>query len=160
MASLSYTDSINNLRSDYRAENVQYRKKKLAIRSSETFHNEGFLGSRKKVSILSKQSIIFDAPAAIAAPCLEIAAKNAIYIGLPGKEASSCSVRIYAPKELCLVAEHVSIGAIKILKNPELGCVMCKKLTLQKSKEEETDTFEMIQSWLVENQNTEVEIFS
>ena len=87
-------------------------------------------------------------------------AKNAIFLGMVGQGSQPFPVRLYTPKSISMTTQHLSVGDIQILVEPAFGgFIYCKKLTLLKSEEKEPDAFEIIKSWVM-NDDAEIETVS
>ena len=116
----------------------------------------GFMGAGNSLMLRSVTSYSIESPAFIAANIMTLMAKNALNLGLEGRGDHPQPVQIYAPQLFNLSAEHISIGDVRFLEQPSHGVLACKKLTLLRTTEEEPEHFEVVQSWL-KNDNTQVE---
>ena len=116
----------------------------------------GFIGSHYVVFLTSMDSIIHEAPACIAARLVNMVAKESISLGIAGQGSQPVPVRLYAPEQVTITTKHLSIGDITLLTEPEHGFISCKRLTLSKAQEEDPDYFEIVKSWVIDDE-TEVE---
>jgi hypothetical protein len=119
--------------------------------------NNRFMGSYSVVYLTAFNSIIHEAPGCIGAPFVNMVAKRAISLGMAGYEVQPVPLRLYCPKAITIVTKYLSIGDVRLLEIPENGFISCQKLTLSKSKEGDSDDFELIKSWAI-NDDMEIEV--
>ncbi|MFY7843439.1 MAG: hypothetical protein ACOVOR_05450 [Rhabdochlamydiaceae bacterium] len=150
----SHTDIITQLKNEYSAGSI-YGGQSLSA-SAHIFRNNGFVGSANVVFITCKDSIVHEAPACIAAPLVNMVAKNLITIGIESQKSQVAPVRFYTPSQLSITTKHLSFGSVDILVEPENAFIVCKKLTLPKHDKEESNDFELIKSWVM-NEDCEIE---
>lgn len=148
-------DSVVMLMNQYRG-GVMYGENNCSIYTKEKSVNTGYFGSPNIVFLSSHGSMVHEAPACIAAKLVNMVAKNTIHLGMDGQGSQPCPVRIYAPDQFSITTKHLFVGDLKFLVNPENGFISCKNLTLQKFTEEEPEHFEIIKSWLI-NDDVEIE---
>lgn len=158
MTALSHADIVVKLRDEYSGGSM-YGGQSFVAHAGQSIRNNGFMGSANVVSLTSLDSIVHEAPGCIAAPLVNMIAKNAISLGMAGKGDQPVPVRLYAPRQLSITTKHLSVGDLMILVEPEHGFVACKKLTLSKSTEEDPDYFEIVKSWAI-NDDMDVEVLS
>ncbi len=158
MTTLSHSDIVNQLKDQYQGGSV-YGGEACLLHAGLTLRNNGFMGSANVVFLTSKDVIIHEAPGCIAAPLVNMVAKNAISLGMAGQGSEPVPVRLYAPERLTMTTTHLSIGDLNILEAPRFGFVFCKKLTLSKSTEEEPEYFEIVKSWAI-NDDMETEVIT
>lgn len=145
---------IARLRNDYPA-GPTYGSTVLSIDTPDAVYNRDFMGSENLVFITCQDAIVHEAPACIAAPRVVMAAKNAIKLGMEGQGAHPFPVRLHVPQKLLLTAKQLCVGDLSLVVEPKRGFVSCQKLLLSKSTEEEPPHFEIVKSWVV---NDDVEI--
>jgi hypothetical protein len=143
------------LRNEY-SEGVCYAEHVLTAHADKSIINGGFMGAGNVVFLSSLDLITHEAPGCIAAPLVNMVAKNVIGLGMVGQGSQPIPVRLYAPELLSMTAKHLAIGEIRLLAEPKHGLVSCKKLTLSKSTEEDPDHFEIVKSWVISD-DVEVE---
>jgi hypothetical protein len=114
------------------------------------------MGSANVVFLSSKDSIIHEAPACVAAPLVTMVAKNVISLGIAGQGDQPIPVRLYAPQQLSITTKHLSVGDVMVLVEPQQGFISCKRLTLSKSTAEDPAHFEVVKSWVM-NDDVEIE---
>jgi len=149
------TTIVDKLMKEY-SGGVMHGKNSLNVFAGKSIVNKGFMGSANVVFLTSLDSISHEAPACIAAPLVNIVAKNVLSLGMAGQGSQPVPVRLYAPEQLTITVKHLSIGDLMLLVEPKHGIVSCKKLTLTKTKKEEPEYFEVIKSWVI-NDDTEIE---
>ena len=92
MTTVSHSDIVNRLKDQYTG-GTMYGGDSLVLHAGETISNKGFMGSANVVFLTSKNAIIHEAPGCIAAPLVNMVAKNSISLdGWPG--VCACSVRL------------------------------------------------------------------
>lgn len=158
MTALSMANILDKLKDEY-SGGVMYGHESLVIHGAQCIGNNGLMGSLNVVSLSSLDAIIHEAPGCIAAPLVNMIAKNAISLGMTGQGDQPVPVRLYAPTQLSITTKHLSVGELMILVEPKYGLVACKKLTLSKSTEEDPYYFEIVKSWAI-NDDMEVEVIS
>lgn len=142
------------LRDEYSRESM-YGGCTFSAHAGRSISNNWFMGSANIVFLSSKDSIIHEAPACVAAPLVTMVAKNAISVGIAGQGDQPVPVRLYTPQQLSITTKHLSVGDVMMLVEPQHGFISCKKLTLSKSIEEDPPHFEVVKSWVM---NDDVEI--
>jgi hypothetical protein len=157
MASAAITNDtiITKLRDEYSGGSM-YGGQSLNIHAGTAVKNNGFMGSENIIFLSSKNSITHEAPACIAANLVTMVAKNTISMGLAGQGKESFPVRLCVPSQLSITTKHLSIGEVMLLVEPEHGFISCKKLTLLKPAENDPENFEVIKSWVM-NDDAEIE---
>lgn len=126
--------------------------------TAENLNNSGFIGSNTVVVITSLDSINHQAPACVAAPIVNMVAKNKINFGTKKESSSSIPVRLYSPIQLSITTKHLSIDDFTLVVEPNHAILSCKKLSLyKKPNEEDPSYFEVVKSWAI-NDEMEVEI--
>lgn len=158
MTPLSHADTVVKLRDQYLG-GTMYGSQSSVIHANQSIINRGFIGSANVVFLTSLDAIVHEAPGCIAAPLVNMIAKNSISLGMAGKRDQPGPVQLYAPTKLSITTKHLSVGDLMILVEPEHGFVACKKLTLSKSTEEDPDYFETVKSWAI-NDDMDVEVIS
>lgn len=143
-------DVVIRLRDEY-LEGTMYGEKQLFLYAGNSINNNGFMGSANVAFFSSMNSIIHETPACIAAPLVNMIAKNAISLGMAGQGSQPIPVRLYAPKQLSITTKHLSVGDIMMIIEPKYGFISCRKLTLQKSTEEDPENFEIVKSWVIDD---------
>jgi hypothetical protein len=83
-------------------------------------------------------------------------AVNAINLGVAGQGDAPVPLRLYAPEKLLINTKILTVRDIALLGQPKNGFITCKKLTLVQSGEEEPAHFEIIKSWVI-NEDAEIE---
>ena len=156
--SATYGNIVIRLRDEYTGGSA-YGGVTFTAHAGKSISNTGFFGSGGAVFLSSKDSIIHEAPACVAAPLVTMVAKNAISLGIKGQGDLPIPVRLYAPQQLSITTKHLSVGDVMLLGEPEHGFISCKKLTLSKSTEEDPAHFEVVKSWVM-NDDVEIEINS
>ncbi len=149
------TNPINQMMNQYLESDRLFDESQLSMFSGSSIGHNGFMGSLNVVFLTSQQSINFQAPACIAAQLINMVAKEAIKLGSEGQGFQQNPVWVYAPVQLTITTKHLSIGDLKFIESPNYGYVSCQKLTLKKFQEEEPESFEIVRSWLM---NDDVEI--
>jgi hypothetical protein len=114
-----------------------------------------FLGSKKSLCIKAREYIQIENPGCIAAPSINFIANEILNWGVSSIESKSTATRLYAIQDFNLKANRISVGDFTILHEPENGSIECKNLTLLHTESEEPLSFEIIKSW-VKNDNTEI----
>jgi hypothetical protein len=150
------TARINQLKEEYQ-DGVIYGDKSLLVHANGVLINAGFMGSSQLVSLSSRDRIALEAPGCVAAPLIDMIAKNVISFGQTGKQNHPFPVRIYAPLKLSVTAQHVVVGDLDLLVEPKYGLFTCKTLTFFQSTPETPDYIEIIKSWGL-NDDMEVEV--
>ncbi|MBN9377476.1 MAG: hypothetical protein BGO14_10305 [Chlamydiales bacterium 38-26] len=158
MTPLSHADIVVKLRDQYLG-GTMYGSQTFVTHATQSIINRGFMGSANVAFLTSLDAIVHEAPGCIAAPLVNMIAKNSISLGMAGKRDQPVPVRLYAPTKLSITTKHLSVGDLMILVEPEHGFVACKKLTLSKSTEEDPDYFEIVKSWVI-NDDMDVEVIS
>ena len=158
MASPTPSDIVLRLRDEYSGGSM-YGNQSLVAHVRTSINNTGFMGSSTVVFLTSMDSIVHEAPACIAAPLVNMVAKNTINLGMTGQGSQPVPVRLFAPQGLTITAKHLSIGDVSVLTEPKNALLSCSKLTLSKSTEEEPAYFEVVRSWAI-NDDMEVEVVS
>lgn len=148
-------DIVIRLKDEYSGGSM-YGGHTLSAHAGRSILNNGFMGSSNIVFLSSKNSIIHEAPACIAAPLVTMVAKNVLSLGIAGQGNQPVPVRLYVPDQLSLTTKHLSIGDISMLVEPQHGFISCKKMTLSKSTEEDPTHFEVVKSWVI-NDDVEIE---
>ncbi len=155
MSGLTVNQAIDQLKSQY-SGGIVFGDYSLTAFIKKDMSNRGFFGSRN-IIFLHSATMRHVAPACIAAPLVNLVAKNIIEIGAE-KTDSSVPVRIFAPNQITISTSHLSIGKLLLVTEPQHGAIFCKKLTLtQHTEEQDTSCFEVVKSW-VAHDDTEVEI--
>ncbi|NGX45256.1 MAG: hypothetical protein K940chlam2_00401 [Chlamydiae bacterium] len=149
-------DTVNSLMSEY-SGGVMLGRISLEVAARDTLKNNGFMGSYNVVFLTSRDSIEHEAPGCIAAPLVNMFAKDKLSLGVAGQGSQPVPVRIFAPAQLTLTSQHLSVGDIKFLEEPKSGFLSCKKLTLIKPTEDEPVYFDLIKSWVIDDE-TQIEI--
>jgi FG-GAP repeat len=145
---ISYTEIVLGLKRSYLGP-ARFLEGHMSL-PSKSMKNNSFLGSSHVVFLSSQSSMEHDAPACIAAPLVNMVAKNAISIGAASKTPAD-KVVIYAPEQLSLTTNHLTIGNIAFLANPKAAFISCSKLTLIKFEGEDPDYFKVVKSWVIDN---------
>lgn len=158
MTALSSNEIVAKLRDQYSGGSM-YGHELCSSYSAQGLINTGFIGSSNVVFLSSKNKIVHEAPACIAAPLVNMVAKEVVCMGMQGQGEQPVPVRIYAPGQLSITAKHVSVGDIMMIVEPQFGFITCKKLTLSKSTEEDPAHFEIVKSWVL-GDDTEIETVS
>lgn len=148
------SDRIQSLCSEYTKEDIQYCEKKITITQCGNFIPTGFLGSKKRLTLLSLESMILEGPLCLAARKIELAATHSISLGLQSRLQP---LRIYAPEEFVLVGKAISISLTELVAEPELISIDCDRLTFYIQKEEDFDTIELFKAGIFRT-DTEVEV--
>lgn len=156
MASATSSDPVLKLYNQYTRGSIYAGTRFVSFTKNRTI-NRGFMGSSNVVILCSENSIVHEAPACIAAPIVNMVAKNIISIGMAGQGRNPVPARLYAPEMLTITTQHLSIGELMLLTEPKNALLSCKKLTLSKSKEEEPDYFEVVRSWAI-NDDMKIEV--
>lgn len=115
-----------------------------------------FWGSPHAIFLSSQSTMEHVAPTCIASPLVTLVAKISINLGL-GCKTPADKVVIFAPEQISISTEHLSIDNIQLVVKPKFGFISCSKLTLVKFSGEDPDYFEVVKSWLI-NKSTEVEV--
>ncbi len=152
----SYGDFVIRLRDEYSTGGAVYGGTVCSVHGGNSISNSGFIGSANVVFLSSNNFIIHEAPACVAAPLVTMVAKNAISLGIAGQGDQPAPFRLYAPDQLSITTKHLSVGDVMMLVKPENGFISCKKLTLSKSTEEDPAHFEVVKSWVM-NDDVEIE---
>lgn len=155
MSAPSYGDIVIKLRDEYSGGSM-YGGDTFSAHVGQSISNNGFMGSANVVFLSSKDAIIHEAPACVAAPLVTMVAKNVISLGIAGQGDQPVPVRLYAPQQLSITTKHLSVGDVMMLVEPQHGFISCKKLTLSKSTEEDPAHFEVVKSWVM-NDDVEIE---
>lgn len=150
------SDIVLRLRDEYSAGSM-YGASCLSAHAQNTINNNGFMGSLNVVFLSTNDSIVHESPACIAAPLVNMVAKNAISMGIAGQGSQPVPVRLFVTNELTITTKHLSIGDVMLLTKPKNALLSCSKLTLSKSTDEEPDHFEVVKSWSI-NDDMEVEV--
>ena len=145
---------IAALRSQY-SGGVLFGRSCLTSQVAQDLNSSGFMGSNMVVSLISGRDIVYTSPACVAAPLVHMVAKRSISIGIEQPE-SSIPVRIYAPRQLSLAADTVSLGDLQFVTLPQGAAITCRRLILQTTKDEEPEYFELVKTWTPES--TEIEV--
>lgn len=146
---------IHSLRNEYYA-GIKWGENYLSDSSEVVTVNNGFYGSLNVVHLSSGDKMFHDAPGCIASRLATLVAKNGISIGMAGQGAQPHPFRFYTPIQLSITTQHLIIGDIKFLVEPQHGFISCRKLTLIKSKEDDPSHFELVKSWVM-NDDVEIE---
>lgn len=141
---------INIINNEY--PSFQYKEELISEHSKKISKNTGFIGSRKAVILSSADSMIFNPLTCLVAPRISLVAEHAIYF--LGK--TECPVFLYSPERLRIAADRLIIGDIEILTEPKEAFISCNKLAFVQSTEEEHSSFEIVKSWVV-NDDVEIE---
>lgn len=144
----NYGDIVTRLKGEY-SNGVQYGISTLSMHAPELIYNNGFLGSSNVVFLSADRSIIHEAPGCVAAPLVNMVAQNAIMLGASGQGDQTVPVRLYAPEQLSITTNHFTIGAANLLVEPNHGFIFCRKLTLIQFTEEAPPYFEILASYLM-----------
>ena len=150
----TYKDNILQMHASYTGQK-QYNDGYISL-PSKSMKNWMFLGSAHAIFFSSRSKMEHESPACIAAPLVNMVAKEAISLGVNCRT-SADKVVIYAPEQLSISAKHVIIGNIKLMVTPRAAFITCKNLTLLKSQETDPDYFSVVKSWLV-NDDTDIEV--
>jgi hypothetical protein len=134
------TDTLSSLRDQYKTRIFEQNNYEA---NNEMMINGTFLGAGSSVSIISTETMTHLAPACIAAPKVSLVAGNAIKFGDRGDK--PYPVRIYAPKQLSIITQNLSIGDLSIVVEPEDASVYCNRLTFGPSSTEKL--IEVVTSW-------------
>jgi hypothetical protein len=136
----SFRASINSLKNQS-ADGGVFSNHPLSV----NHHNQikCFLGSYTSITLSSENFLLLDSPACIAAPIVNIIARNSISIGIP--EDNSTPVRLYVPLRLTLVTPNLSIGDCQLLQKPQQLIIKCDFLTVVTPKEENPMHLEIVQ---------------
>lgn len=150
-------NNIIKLSNEYPIGNVMYGYRAFSIITAVPIVNRGFMGSNGILALSSQKFIAHEASACIAAPIINMVAINKISLGMTEQGAENFfPVRLYASQQLSITTQHLSIGRnFKMICEPGYGFISCKELTLSKFTEEEPPYFEIVTSWLM-NDDTEV----
>lgn len=154
-------DVVAHMKKQY-IDGSLYNSERLTAKVKTPIVLNGFIGSDNALCLISDMMITAEATACIAAPLVTMKAKEAISLGMAGKGKHPLPVRLFAPEVLTIITKHLSIGEIilgheRIKIDPPIdGSVSCKKITLSKSTEEDPDYFEIVKSWVVDD-DTEIE---
>ena len=138
---------IDRLQREYSGASMFRGRSIVALNILDKFVYNGFLSSKSAVSITSRNEIVLEASACIAAPIVVMVAKNAISMGVSGQGLESSPVRVFAPNQLLIITKHLRMCDFALLTNPSIGFVFCRKLTLLKSTEEDPGYFEIVKSF-------------
>lgn len=149
----TYKDNILAMHAQYTGQK-EYKDGYISL-PSKSMQNLMFLGSASAIFFSSRSTMEHESPACMAAPLVNMVAKEAISIGMKSQKQAD-KVVIYAPEQLSISAPHVKIGHILFMISPRAAFITCKKLTLSKFKGPDPDYFPIIKSWLV-NTDTVVE---
>ncbi|MDP1608497.1 MAG: hypothetical protein Q8L98_04180 [Chlamydiales bacterium] len=141
---------INMINNEYPSS--QYKEEPISEHSKKILKNNGFIGSRKAVILSSADSIIFNPLTCLAAPRISLVAENAIYF--LGK--TEFPVFLYPPERLRIGADRLIVGDIEMLTDPKEAYISCKILAFVQSTEQEHSSFEIVKSWVV-NDDVEIE---
>lgn len=160
---ISVHDRVKQYRDGYAANGGRienYLPEQLLVEIDEQLKQSiecrGFMGAGKSFILRSVTSYSIESPAFIAASVMTIMVRNALNLGLEGREEHPQPVQIYAPQLFNLSARHISIGDVRFLEQPSHGVLACERLTLLKTTEEVPEHFEVVRSWL-KHDNTQVE---
>lgn len=144
----TYGDIVTRLKGEYNG-GIMYGIDALSLHSKDSISNSGFLGSSNVVFLNAQQSIIHEAPGCVAAPLVNMVAQNAIMLGVSGQGNQQVPVRLYAPNQLSITTNHLTIGDADLLVEPNHGFISCRKLTLIQFTEEAPPYFEILASYLM-----------
>ncbi len=133
-----------------------YGPSSINLGKIDTMKYGSFVGSAERVLLKGLESLTLSSPACIAAPKVYMSAKKWIHIGMD-QDSSLFPVRLYVPEALRISTKRLSIGDVKMLAMPKTTEILCEKLILRKHQEEDPDYFEIVKSWLVD-EDTEVEV--
>lgn len=150
----AYKDNILQMHASYTGQK-QYKDGYISL-PSKSMKNLMFLGSAQAIFLSSRSNMEHESPACIAAPLVNMVAKEAISLGVDSRTPAD-KVVIYAPEQFSISAKHVKIGNILLMVTPRAAFITCKKLTLLKSQEADPDYFPVVKSWLV-NDDTVIEV--
>lgn len=156
MSASIYKLPISNLRDEYRDTERKFAPYGYASQAKNPIERNWFFGSFGSVHLNTKESITFESPACVAAPLVTMTATKAINLGVEGRKNQPVAVRLFAPVHLAISAMEVSIGDLQLLQVPDSVHLNCKKLTLTYSAPEEPVHFEIVKSWLI-NDDTKIE---
>lgn len=117
----------------------------------QSIESTGFIASATAVVLNVPDSIVINAPGCLAAPKVSMCATNAIELGLAGQGCQQHPVRLYAPEGLSIQTRTLSIRDIMLIDEPKIGSVSCVKLVFHTSSEEESQTMEIVKSWVQED---------
>jgi hypothetical protein len=149
----TYGDIVNKLKGEY-SSGVQYATDALSWNAKGSILNGGFIGSSIVVFLSSDEAIIHEAPGCVAAPLVNMVALNAIMLGASGQGDQPVPVRLYAPEQLSITTNHLTVGAANLLIEPKFGYISCRKLTLIQFTEEAPPYFEILASYLMNDDVT------
>jgi|ERR1700733_5982590 len=151
----TYRDIILEMRSRYLGVGI-FAEGHIS-RPSRSMSYNGFWGSPHAVFLSSASFMEHIPPACIAAPLVTLVAKESIKLGITSPTPAD-RVVIYAPEQLSISTNHLSIGNILLVVAPKFGFISCSKLTLSKRPgEEDPDYFKVVKSWVISDK-TEIEI--
>ena len=149
----TYKDNIGAMYTSYEGKK-EYKDGYISL-PSKSMSNLMFLGSAQAIFLSSRSTMEHESPACVAAPLVNMVAKEAISLGMKSQKPTD-RVVIYAPEQLSISAPHVKIGHILFMISPRAAFITCKKLTLSKFKGPDPDYFPIVKSWLV-NPDTVIE---
>lgn len=121
----------------------------------ESMYVSSFLGSTTSLDVKATKCIKVGADGCIAAPRINLYARANIFWSVNPLDPSP-AVRLYAPEGLSITSNVICLGNFTILYEPENASILCNRLTLIQPVREEPEVFEIVKSW-VEDDNTEVE---
>lgn len=143
------TQFILYLKEQYKPQNSLYDPNALSLNVDDQKYDEvQFIGAND-LTLNSDNKIVREAPSILAADTVTMVAKKAIYLGTKGQKTEVSPFRLYAPTRLSIKTDHLKIGDLWMVVEPDEMHITCKKLTfLGCSEDDNPPHFDIIKKWV------------